>query len=92
MNKDNAHLYLPLVKALAEGKTIQLHVAGTWQNNPCPDFSADPEFYRIKPEPRVIWVNEYLDDMVSWPTEKEANNAASNRALRVAVKYVEAVE
>lgn len=60
MNKDNAKDYLPLVQALAEGKTVQINV-GTksepdwrdrtelaWVNAPCS--------YRIKPEPQKFWV------------------------------------
>lgn len=58
MTKENAHLYLPLVQALAEGKTIQLHV----NSNP-PEWIDDtngfsfvnpPEKYRIKPEPVMV--------------------------------------
>lgn len=61
MNKDNAREFLPLVQALADGRTIQSraikdttkwidmigHIA----------FGSDPEFYRVKPEPveLVVW-------------------------------------
>ena len=59
MNRDNAHLYLPLVQALAEGKTIQYsnknypHYA--WKT--LDDFTLDgePDCYRIKPEPKTAW-------------------------------------
>lgn len=62
MNKDNAHEFLPLVQALADGKTIQIEsLDGTYWfdskgNNP--DFSLDPSCYRIKPEPRTfeMWI------------------------------------
>ena len=60
MNKNNAKDYLPLVQALSEGKTIQYHniTFGKWEDFEGTDisFSADASKYRIKPEPRVIWV------------------------------------
>jgi hypothetical protein len=50
MTKENAHLYLPLVQALAEGKTVQLSIAGRWTDKYEYSFGNDPESYRIKPE------------------------------------------
>lgn len=43
-------------------------------------------------EPRVIWVNEYRDELVAHPDEQSARAGASIRQppLRIAVKYVEA--
>ena len=53
MNKENAHLYLPLIQALAEGKTIQFnHGEGFgWVDRERVQFDFPPENYRIKPEP-----------------------------------------
>jgi hypothetical protein len=65
MNKDNAHLYLPLVQALAEGKTIEHSCDGNyWEKlSSTVDFLFDPEQYRIVQEPRkpaelLVWVKE----------------------------------
>lgn len=65
MNKDNAHLYLPLVQALAEGKTIEHSYDGKyWEKIPSTiDFLFAPEQYRIFQEPRkpaelLVWVRE----------------------------------
>ncbi|WP_395009805.1 hypothetical protein [Undibacterium sp.] len=59
MNKDNAKDYLPLVQALAEGKTIQLldkDLGGKkWADLESPDFAWHVSFYRIKPEPKKAW-------------------------------------
>ena len=53
MNKDNAAQFLPLVQALAEGKTIQYQMAdGRWEDRKSPEFTSDPQCYRIKPEPK----------------------------------------
>jgi len=60
MNKENAHLFLPLVQALADGKTIQsIGSDGKWYNCvPC-WFALPFEDYRIKPEPRTwdVWLH-----------------------------------
>ncbi len=62
MNASNAKHYLPLVQALAEGKVIQINTVDGWE-----DLRGEislcfaPDQYRIKPEPREIWVNEYPD-------------------------------
>lgn len=53
MNKDNAHLYLPLVQALADGKTIQYKSPynDKWEDKTSVQFDSSPDQYRIKPEP-----------------------------------------
>lgn len=56
MNKDNAKDYLPLVQALAEGKTIQVNYTGDWGDEYNLDFSLPLEHYRVKPEPRELTV------------------------------------
>lgn len=72
MNKDNAHLYLPLVAALAAGKTIQRKVhsfPGGWADAiGGPSFLLDPEYYRVKPEftpPAEIYLNELCNSLLS---------------------------
>lgn len=61
MNKNNAAQYLPLVQALAEGKTLEYNSLLGWENRKDFDFTASPECYRIKPEPR-----EFRLDRNSW--------------------------
>jgi hypothetical protein len=68
MNKENAHLYLPLVQALADGKTIQfLNVNSNWDDCVRVDFNSEPKFYRIKPEPRTwsVWAHENDKDIIA---------------------------
>lgn len=76
MNKDNAKDYLPLVQALSEGKVIQGRMAysGRWRDMPEEfDFSGPAESYRIKPEPREIWVNQWNGNgYVVFDSEDEA--------------------
>lgn len=58
MNKQNAHLYLPLVEALAEGKMIEIlensNGCEDWEEAVELDFSCAPDCYRIKPGPEMI--------------------------------------
>jgi hypothetical protein len=63
MNKENAHLFLPYVQALADGRTIQWKLNdGVWGDIDEIEFRTydDPEDYRIKPEPRTfeMYINE----------------------------------
>lgn len=55
MNKDNAKDYLPLVKALAEGKTIQYHTESLgWCDCHAAMnilFENETHKFRVKPEP-----------------------------------------
>jgi hypothetical protein len=49
--------------AIAEGKTVQQLFSGKWRDNATndlvgPDMSSNPDFWRIKPEPRRMWEAE----------------------------------
>jgi len=43
-------------------------------------------------EPKVIWVNEYVNGPVAFNTERSARSYAMPSAVRIAVKYVEVVD
>ncbi len=50
MNKETAKEYLPLVQALAEGKTIQQYICGHYHDTEHPNFQDNPACcFRIKP-------------------------------------------
>ena len=61
MNKEDAHLYLPLVQALVDGKTLQIEIDSEWEDIDCSAFTRPPQDYRIKLEPRVwkVWIDQY---------------------------------
>lgn len=97
MTKENAKDFLPLVQALAEGKTIQtLNYAMNWIDNPQLTFNHDIKYYRIKPEPpkpKDIWVNEYEGCDFLHPSKEEALSSASSFGIiRKAVHYREVIE
>jgi hypothetical protein len=56
MNAQNAHEYLPLVRALADGKTIQCRyqIEDDWYEESEINFNWPLESYRIKPESRTF--------------------------------------
>ena len=53
MNKQTAQQYLPLIKAFAEGRTLQYKdsLNNKWLDATDLSFALAPERYRIKPEP-----------------------------------------
>lgn len=62
MNKDNAKEFLPLVQALAEGKTLQYysHSAAQWKDMAAVNFIYERARYRVKPEriKKKMWYKE----------------------------------
>lgn len=97
MNKDTARDYLPLVQALADGKVIQYkfqkcdHSYGWMDLESAVDFCMPAEFYRIKPEPREVWVNEYPNYIYSIYPSKDL---AATHCLEYGrtVRYREVIE
>lgn len=91
MNKDNAKDYLPLVQALADGKVIQVKGVNGWE-----DITAElslcfaPDQYRIKPEPREIWMNRYPDGTESgaYPDKEMAAFGGASDAIQVCYREV----
>ena len=53
MDREEAKEFLPIIKAFAEGKTIQFCEGNhKWRDVSLPDFQSNPKCYRIKPEPK----------------------------------------
>lgn len=95
MNASNAKDYLPLVQALAEGKVIQLRThGGKWMDEDSPAFTSLPFCYRIKPEPREIWVNEWkpAGKVVFDSAEDAAEHAKRYGIGHVTTRYREVIE
>lgn len=98
MNKDTAKDYLPLVQALADGNVIQFHGhdGDKWVDllDQAEFFVYEPKNYRIKPEPREIWVNRFPDghDALTWYETEEAAHRAYGRVGAIQVRYREVIE
>ena len=52
MKREEAKAKLPIIQAFAEGKTIQFYNGDEWADLDEATFSASPDKYRIKPEPK----------------------------------------
>lgn len=54
MLRENAKQFLPIITAFAEGKIIEIKTDGEWEAIIGEiKFNANPELYRIKPEPKM---------------------------------------
>jgi hypothetical protein len=95
MNKENAHLFLPLVQALVDGKTIQWN--SEYEGLECWDdlneieflMHDDPSCFRIKPEPRTfeMWFYKPTGRMYPW-LEDEKQYVESDEWERITVQEV----
>ncbi len=95
MNKNNAKDYLPLVQALAQGKYIQFRIKSEldWIDVDEVTDAFSIECYRIKPEPREIWVNRYPNGSESyWFNSKLAAYRCRSNDTAVQVCYREVIE
>ena len=96
MNKENAHLFLPLVQALVDGKNLQFcnDELGNfyWEDFVEPEeigFYDEPQNYRIKPEPRTfeMWYYRPTGRMYPW-VEDEKQYVESDEWERITVQEV----
>lgn len=84
MNRQEAKELLPVIQAFAEGKTIQVKSSdGLWygrEGENCEfNFNADPQMYRIKPEPKYrpfkdaeeCWQEMQKHQPFGWLKDKE---------------------
>lgn len=86
-----------IAKALREGKALEWRTYDSFEDW-APSVNLNPNVasnitYRIKPEPRTIWVNEYGDDPDAVHDSKDsAMRSAGAYATRIAVEYREVVK
>jgi len=87
---------IAVLRAHKEGRAIQFRDAkdaGRWFDAGNYRWDFHHFEYRIKPEPRTIWVNEYDGAaMFSYDSEYDATKFATESTGRVAVKYQEVME
>jgi len=90
MNKENAHEYLPLVQALADGKTIQCRyqIEDDWYEESEINFNWPLECYRIKPEPRTfeMWLYHPVGRM--YPFVEGESFTENDECERITVQEV----
>ena len=88
MNKENAHEYLPLVQAFADGKTIQCRyqIEDDWYEESEINFCWPLECYRIKPEPRTFTL--YVIDTANGETVMTTHPTFDSRWKQITVQEV----
>lgn len=61
-----------------------------------PSWNFEEYYYRVKPEPRVIYLNEYkrhdFNGSIAVDTPEKARKNAAPDAIRTAVRFVESPE
>ena len=73
--KDKAKKLAELYSAISNGKTLQVQQGNKWVDMPerfSPNLLSNPDMYRVKIEPRKIWVNgDPNDTYCDWTTDEE---------------------
>ena len=79
MTREEVKAKLPIIEAFAEGKTIQFYNGDEWADLDEATFSASPDKYRIKPEPKYrpfknreeCWQEMQKHQPFGWVKEKD---------------------
>ena len=99
MTREEAKELLPIIKAFAEGKVIEIFddEIGWAVEKENPKFDLNPKFYRIKPEPKYrpfksqeeCWneMHKHLD--FGWLREKESGYLFNTMAVFNSIKIKE---
>jgi hypothetical protein len=96
---DRARLAIPLLQAIVEGKDLQFKREGVWVDDPARDADAatwfsimdSPQNWRIKPQPREWWFNEYKNGRGELRDSPEAaKDAAIGLGEHTTVHVIEA--
>lgn len=93
---------LPLIQAFCEGRAIQIKQGSVWHDfvdGRSADFTSPAKDYRIKPEPRKVWLMKQLNEDFAhashhlYVTKLEAENAMlAQGAWRHIHEIIELVE
>ena len=89
MNQQNAHEYLPLVQALANGLTIQCNDGGKWVD--VESLYTDvygPDEYRIKPKPRTFEMLRHIPSGVMYPSRCDDYNSGNQCELITVMEVI----
>ncbi|NEM46183.1 MAG: hypothetical protein G3W66_19880 [Xanthomonas perforans] len=91
MNKTLVEM-IAVMQAAERGELIEVahQRRGDWVPDSTPSWDWVCYDYRVKPQPKIIWVNEYSRDSVAHLTEDDAKAGVGSGVIRTAIKYVEA--
>lgn len=86
---------IEVIQAHKEGRTIQARhrKKHPWGDVPNPSWNFFEVQYRVKPEPKKLWVNFYGDIIYTHESKEAAlSHAGGDRLTRTAVPFVEVTE
>lgn len=86
---------IAIMQAFEDGEEVQRYSKHykEWVLEILPLWNWCQSDYRIKPQPKVIWVNEYEDgDNYGYDTLEGAKDNISPEHARTLIKYVEVME
>jgi hypothetical protein len=93
LNIEETKKAIEVMQAFVDGKAIQCYSGFGWEPIKEPFWRWGSVNYRIKPEPKEIWVNEYSDGSnYGYDCRDNAIAAARDDAARKAVRYREVIE
>lgn len=77
MTRDEAREFVKVVQAYADGKEVEGRTIGSvrWQPLDEPVFNCSVRQYRIKPEPREVWILQYGNGEISYVADKSREDA-----------------
>lgn len=82
--------------AFRDGKEIEFRIidSGKWIESREPNWDFTSFEYRIKPEPRRIWINEYPDGLSAQlhPSQAAADNSAAKETRIRSIEFVEVLK
>lgn len=97
MDTDNIDHMIAVLTAYKEGKTIQARHRDdektTWLQATEPCWDWETYDYRVKPEPRIVWINEYANGI--WGCANSSKQAVKNSTSDECIacrKFVEVLE
>lgn len=93
MTPERAKELLPVIQGFAEGKTVQIRLAGdlVWYDTLVAEWKNGQD-YRLKPEKKVMWVNVYEDGLGgnNYLTKEMADRTCRTRRVAcIRIEYEE---
>ena len=96
MSKVKIPYMIKVMQSFEDGKTIQVwcSTAWKWVVDECPTWNWNSRQWRVKPGPRVIYVNEYEGELMSahHNTLKQADAWLDDDADARTVKFIEVLD
>lgn len=90
----NTKEMIAVMQAFVDGKDVQCKLKSdeVWEGGEWFSWDWRAYVYRVKPEPNVVYVNEYTNNISVYRCKENAENMATSSVIRKAVKYIEVID